>query len=89
MWAGSARGTLVQISANLVHFFISYAVAFLAFALIGKWYVWPNIKDRALKAALTPLLLYACLHVNGLMFLMPGLCLTGAPERFRHPDRLW
>jgi len=63
----------MQISANLVHFFISYAVAFLAFALIGKWYVWPNIKDRPLKAALSPLLLYACLRVNGLMFVMPGL----------------
>jgi len=52
---------------------IAYAVAFLAFALIGKWYVWPNIKDRPLKAALSPLLLYACLRVNGLMFVMPGL----------------
>jgi hypothetical protein len=79
----------MQPTANQMHFFIGYAVAFLAFGLIGKWYVWRNIKDRALKAALTPLLLYACLRVNGLMFLMPGLCLTGAPERFRRPDRLW
>jgi hypothetical protein len=55
----------MQPTTNQMHFFISYAVAFLAFGLIGKWYVWPNIKDRALKAALTPLLLYACLRVNG------------------------
>jgi len=48
----------MQPTANQMHFFIGYAVAFLAFGLIGKWYVWPNIKDRALKAALTPLLLY-------------------------------
>ena len=37
----------MQISANHIHFFISYAVAFLAFALIGKWYVWPNIDGRS------------------------------------------
>jgi hypothetical protein len=46
-------------SSNQIHFFISYAVAFLVFGLIGKWYLWPAIKDRAPKFALPPLLLYA------------------------------
>jgi hypothetical protein len=82
----------MQISANLVHFFISYAVAFLAFALIGKWYVWPNIKGLPLKAALSPFLLCACLRVNGLMFVTPGLvspelpaglCERKAPSRYQ------
>ena len=75
----------MQISANLIHFFISYAVAFLAFALTGKWYVWPNIKGRPLKAALSPLLLYACLRVNGLMFMMPGLVSPDLPAGFAVP----
>jgi hypothetical protein len=75
----------MQISANLIHFFISYAVAFLAFGLIGKWYVWPNIKGRPLKAALSPLLLYACLRVNGLMFMMPGLVSPDLPAGFAVP----
>ena len=75
----------MQPTANQMHFFIGYAVAFLAFGLIGKWYVWPNIKDRALKAALTPLLLYACLRVNGLMFLMPGLVSPELPSAFAVP----
>jgi hypothetical protein len=75
----------MQIGANHVHFFISYAVAFLAFGLIGKWYIWPNIKDRPLKAALTPFLLYACLRVNGLMFLMPGLVSPDLPSAFAVP----
>jgi hypothetical protein len=75
----------VQLTANHIHFFISYAVAFLAFGLIGKWYVWPLIKDRALKPALTPLLLYACLRVNGLMFLMPGLVSPELPSAFATP----
>jgi hypothetical protein len=75
----------MQITANHIHFFISYAVAFLVFGLIGKWYVWPSIKDRPSKPALTPLLLYACLRVNGLMFLMPGLVSPELPSAFAEP----
>src|SRR6516164_1164516 len=72
-------------SSNHIQFFISYAVAFLVFGLIGKWYLWPAIKDRAPKIALTPLLLYACLRVNGLMFLMPGLVSPELPGAFAVP----
>jgi hypothetical protein len=75
----------VQISSNHVHFFISYAVAFLVFALVARWYVWPAIRDRAPVAALTPLLLYACLRVNGLMFVMPGLASPDLPGAFAVP----
>jgi hypothetical protein len=70
---------------NHIHYFISYAVAFLGFGLIAKWYLWPAIKDRAPKSALTPLLLYACLRVNGLMFLMPGLVSSELPRAFALP----
>ena len=75
----------MEITSNHVHFFISYAVAFLAFGLIAKWYVWPVLADRDPKAALTPLLLYACLRVNGLMFLMPGLVSPDLPAAFARP----
>jgi hypothetical protein len=79
------EGSFLQLSANHIHFFIGYAVAFLAFGLIGKWYVWPAIKDRAPAVALTPLLLYACLRVNGLMFLTPGLVSPDLPRAFAIP----
>jgi hypothetical protein len=79
------EGSSVQISGNHVHFFISYATAFLVFGLIAKWYVWPAIKDRAPRVALPPLLLYACLRVNGLMFLMPGLVAPDLPGAFAVP----
>ena len=75
----------MPLSGNHIHFFTSYAVAFLVFGLIGKWYLWPAIKDRAPKIALTPLLLYACLRVNGLMFLMPGLVSPELPGAFAVP----
>jgi hypothetical protein len=41
--------------------------------------------DRDPKIALTPLLLYACLRVNGLMFLMPGLVSPDLPAAFAVP----
>ncbi len=75
----------MQLSANHIHFFISYVVAFLVFAVIARWYVWPNIRDRAPKSALSPFLLYACLRVNGLMFLMPGLVSPELPSAFAVP----
>jgi hypothetical protein len=75
----------MQLTANTIYFFVSYAVAFLVFALIAKWYLWPSIKDRALKPALTPLLLYSCLRINGLMFLMPGLVSPELPSSFATP----
>jgi hypothetical protein len=75
----------MSITSNHVYFFISYAVAFIAFGLIAKLYIWPAIAHRDAKTALTPLLLYACLRVNGLMFLMPGLVSTDLPRAFAVP----
>jgi hypothetical protein len=75
----------VRLSDNHIHYFISYAVAFIGFGLIAKWYLWPTIKDRAPNDALTPLLLYACLRVNGLKFLMPGLVSRELPRAFAVP----
>ena len=75
----------MQLSNNQIHYFISYAVAFVVSGCIAHWYLWPAIKDRAPKAALTPLLLYACLRVNGSMFLMPGLVSRELPKAFAVP----
>ena len=75
----------MPLSDNHIHYFISYVVAFLGFSLIARWYLWPAIKDRSPKVALTPLLLYATLRVNGLMFLMPGLVSRELPRAFAVP----
>lgn len=50
--------------------------------MIGRWYLWPAIKDRAPIIALSPLLLYACLRANGLMFFMPGVVSENLPNAF-------
>src|SRR5215831_19035190 len=73
------------LSDNQLHYFASYTVAFVAFGLIGRWYLWPALKDRAPRTALTPLLLYASFRVNGLMFLMPGLVSAQLPKAFAIP----
>lgn len=75
----------MNITPNHVHFFLSYAVALIACTLIAKWYVWPRMSKRDPKTALTPFLLYACLRVNGLMFLMPGLVSADLPAAFARP----
>ena len=75
----------MALTGNFIYYFISYCVAYLVFGLIAKWYLWPAIKDRSPKIALTPLLLYACLRVNGLMFLMPGLVSPDLPRAFAVP----
>jgi hypothetical protein len=36
----------MPLSANNIYFFISYAIAFLVFGLIAKWYLWPAVKDH-------------------------------------------
>ena len=75
----------MPITSNHVHFFISYATAFVAFGLIAKWYLWPALADLEPRRALTPLLLYACLRVNGLMFVIPGLVAADLPAAFAQP----
>ena len=75
----------MPLTANHINYFISYGVAYLVLGLVAKWYLWPAIKDRPPKTALTPLLLYACLRVNGLMFLMPGLVSPQLPRAFAAP----
>lgn len=75
----------MPLSDNQIHYFMSYAVVFLVFAFIAKWYLWPAIKDRPAKLALTPWLLYASFRVNGLMFLVPGLVSRELPRAFAVP----
>lgn len=70
---------------NFLNYFLSYGVAFVAFSLVGRWYLWPAINHRPPRSALPPLLLYASFRVNGLMFLMTGLVSPQLPKAFAVP----
>jgi len=75
----------MPVSANQLHYMTSVAVALVVFSLVAKWYLWPAVRSRPPAVALPPLLLYACLRVNGLMFLMPGLVSPQLPRTFAVP----
>ena len=75
----------MPVSGNLGRYLISYELAYIVFILLAKWYIWPSIKDRPPTSALPPFLMYACLRVNGLMFLMPGLVSPELPQAFAVP----
>ena len=74
--------TFVSLSDNQLHYLISYALAFVAFGLIRKWYLWPVLKGRTPRTAFTPLLLCAIFRVNKLMFLIPTLVSTQLQNAF-------
>jgi hypothetical protein len=75
----------MPVSANQFHYMTSVAVALAVFSLVAKWYLWPAVRNRPPAVALPPLLLYASLRVNGLMFLMPGLVSPQLPGTFAVP----
>ena len=77
----------MQLSYNLLHYFISYAVAVAVFGCIGNWYLWPTLKDRAPRAALTRLLHYPTFRIIALMFLTPGLVSLQLPKGFEIAGR--
>jgi hypothetical protein len=57
---------------------------------MNAWVCWkarpgPGLHPSRWAQANTPLLLYACLCVNGLMFLMPGLVSPQLPKAFAQP----
>src|SRR5215471_997441 len=85
MSAGALLEGRMPLSANHIHYFVSFVVALVALALVARWYIWPSVRDRPLADALPPFLLYACLRVNGLMFLMPGLVSSELPRAFAVP----
>lgn len=75
----------MPLSDNQLYFFIRYAVAFVVFGWMARWYLWPALRDRPPGTSLTPLLLYASFRVNGLMFLMPRLVSPQLPQAFAIP----
>jgi hypothetical protein len=72
----------VPLSNDHLHFFISYAVAFVVFGLIARWYLCPALRDGPARTTLPQLLPYASFRVNGVMFLMAVRFPTAA-ESFR------
>lgn len=62
-----------------------FTLSLLSFGLIGRWVIYPRLRDRSLRDALTPLLLFESLRTIGLIFLVPGLVDNALPAAFTIP----
>ncbi len=64
---------------------VSITLSLLAWLLIARWYIWPEISRWTITAALKPLILFHCFRYVGLMFLVPGVTTEALDPRFADP----
>jgi hypothetical protein len=65
-------------------FFLSIAFGFIAWGIIAKRYIWPNLRHRQQAEALRPLLILHSFRFIGLAFLVPGVVSADLPPAFAH-----
>jgi hypothetical protein len=65
-------------------FFVSIAFAFVAWGIVAKRYIWPNLRHRPQAEALRPLLILHSFRFIGLAFLVPGVVSADLPSAFAH-----
>jgi hypothetical protein len=65
-------------------FFVSIAFGFIAWGIVAKQYIWPNLRHRQQAEALRPLLILHCFRFIGLAFLVPGVVSPDLPPAFAH-----
>lgn len=72
---------------NTVLIFATQAtLSLLTFGLIALWVIYPRLRERSLRDALTPLLLFETLRTIGLIVLVPGLAAAALPAGFAIPE---
>ena len=65
-------------------FFLSIAFGFIAWGIVAKRYIWPNLRHRQRAEALRPLLVLHGFRYIGLAFLVPGVVSADLPSAFAH-----
>ena len=60
-------------------------LSLLSFGLIAGWVIYPRLRDRSLRVALTPLLLFETLRAIGLVVLIPDRVDAALPAGFAVP----
>jgi len=63
-------------------FFVSIAFGFIAWGIVAKRYIWPNLRHRQRADALRPLLILHSFRFIGLAFLVPGVVSADLPSAF-------
>jgi hypothetical protein len=65
-----------------MYFFLSIALALMAWGLVAAWYVWPALRHQPREDALRPLLIIHSFRFIGLAFLVPGVVSPELPSSF-------
>jgi hypothetical protein len=65
-------------------FFVSIAFSFIAWGIITRRYIWPELRLRQRAEALRPLLILHSFRFIGLAFLVPGVVSPELPSAFAH-----
>lgn len=61
-------------------------LSLLSFGLIAGWVIYPRLRERSSRDALTPLLLFETLRTVGLVTLVPAVVDTALPAGFVIPE---
>ncbi len=65
-------------------FFLSIAFSFVAWGIVTRRYIWPELRLRQRTDALRPLLILHSFRFLGLAFLVPGVVAPDLPASFAH-----
>lgn len=71
---------------TILVFVTQTTLSLLSFGLIARWVIYPRLRERSLRDALTLLLLFETLRTIGLIDLVPGLVDATLPARFTTPE---
>jgi len=65
-------------------FFVSIAFSFVAWGIVTRRYIWPELRLRQRAEGLRPLLILHSFRFIGLAFLVPGVVSPDLPSAFAH-----
>jgi hypothetical protein len=75
----------IHMNATLV-FVTQATLSLLSFGLIARWIIYPRLKKRSLREALTLLLLFETFRTIGLINIVPSLVDAALPAAFSIPE---
>ncbi|UWZ86423.1 hypothetical protein [Occallatibacter riparius] len=69
---------------QMILFFVSIAFSLVAWGIVTRRYIWPELRVRSREEALRPLLMLHSFRYIGLSFLVPGVVSADLPSGFAH-----
>jgi hypothetical protein len=70
---------------TILVFATQFTLSLISFGLIARWSIYPRLRERSSRDALTPLLLFETLRTIGLIVIIPSLVDAALPSGFAIP----